>query len=217
MKLIDIKQQTLEWHAWRAGGLGGSDIAAIMGVSPWVTREQLMEQKLGLRKPDENFAMRRGTRLEPEALRLVCHGMGKDFVPQCVQHDDCEWMRVSLDGLFTTNEFTGDECVFEILEIKCPNWAAHEMALEGFLPKYYVPQVQYQLLVTGAYRCIYASYNDGKKFPMADHLKLIDVLPDAELQAHILEAAEAFWAELQELRAIQAGQSLANRMERCWS
>lgn len=39
---------TPEWHALRATGIGGSDIASILGISPWESRFSLWHRKAGL-------------------------------------------------------------------------------------------------------------------------------------------------------------------------
>lgn len=54
------------WHRVRQGGLGGSDVAAVLALSPWMSRFSLWHQKSGLDDgPPENAGMSWGTRLEP--------------------------------------------------------------------------------------------------------------------------------------------------------
>lgn len=192
MKFIHLEQQSPAWHAWRSGGLGGSDVAAVMGLSPYCSREKLLREKLGLEVREENFAMRRGTRLEPVARIRVEKELRKAFVPWCVQHDDLDWIRVSLDGLYLP-----DDAEAEVLEIKCPSWQSHELALDGFVPDYYRVQCQYQLLATGLDVCHYASFSMHSRYAHDSKLQLaiIKIRPDAELQAEILTAAEEFVAE----------------------
>jgi putative phage-type endonuclease len=55
-----------EWLAVRASGLGGSEIAAVLGLSPWQSRFSLWHRKKGLLGPEpDNDGMSRGRRLEP--------------------------------------------------------------------------------------------------------------------------------------------------------
>jgi putative phage-type endonuclease len=55
-----------EWLAARASGLGGSEIAAVLGLSPWQSRFSLWHRKKGLIGPEpDNDGMSRGRRLEP--------------------------------------------------------------------------------------------------------------------------------------------------------
>lgn len=36
-----------EWLQWRTKGIGGSDVAAILGISPWKTQRDLYRDKVG--------------------------------------------------------------------------------------------------------------------------------------------------------------------------
>ncbi|MFE6868362.1 YqaJ viral recombinase family protein [Kitasatospora sp. NPDC057692] len=58
-----------EWHTARADGVGGSEIAAVMGLSPFESRFSLWHRKQGLLAPvEENPQMYWGNRLEPVVL-----------------------------------------------------------------------------------------------------------------------------------------------------
>lgn len=189
MKLIPLQQGSAEWKRWRLDGVGGSDVACLTVGSPFkdATREALLEEKVTGRERETDFAMRRGTGLEPQARFLWEQEHETTAPPCCVQHDDVDWMRVSLDGL------TADRGT--ILEIKAPNWRVHDCALNGLVPDYYAVQCQYQMMVTGVDRCVFLSFNNGKRFSEDQWNAAVVLTPDAEMQAWILEAAESFWAE----------------------
>lgn len=156
-----------------------------MGVAPFedATRENLLREKAeGWERPT-NFAMRRGTRLEPV----------------CVEMQGAAWARVSLDGLC---RYRAIPCgVPWVLELKVPGWEAHDKALAGVVPDYYVPQCQWQLLVTDLYRLDYVSYSENSRFAERDRLAVVTVWPDEAMQAELLEAAVKFWLEVEDRRA----------------
>src|SRR4051812_37548397 len=58
---------TPEWYEMRADKVGGSDLAAILGLSPWQSPFSLWHQKRGDTEPDiqEKPQLEWGTRLEP--------------------------------------------------------------------------------------------------------------------------------------------------------
>lgn len=57
---------TPEWHAARANGIGGSEIAAVLGLSPYESRFSLWHRKKGLIGPvEESPEMRWGKKHEP--------------------------------------------------------------------------------------------------------------------------------------------------------
>lgn len=214
----NLDQQTPEWHRWRDGGLGGSDIGPIVLGDEWPFPdsrvERLLARKLGREKPAENtFVMRRGQYMEADVrmwFRQTHLSPGLMCEPVCVQHDEIEWMRASLDGLvyepiIAPNGRTNLLNVrrLSVVEIKVPNWQAHSAALAGVVPDYYVPQVQYQLLVTGLDALDYVSYGINDRFGEKDKYAVVRVTPDAEKQAEIYEKCEAFWQRLCELRTGQ--------------
>lgn len=62
-----------EWHAARALGLGGSEIGAVLGLSPWESRFSLWHRKAGMIAAVETTPeMEWGTRLEPVILAKYC-------------------------------------------------------------------------------------------------------------------------------------------------
>lgn len=191
MKIIRLQQNTRPWHLWRAGGIGSSDAAALMGchVDPKMNADALLAEKLGQRR-EVTFAMRRGLNEESPA-RLACfEALGCVLRPACIQHDEVDWLRASLDGL----DFWGET----VLEIKAPKIEHHEQALGGEVPGCYVAQLQHQLLVTGCDLAIYASWSLARRFggPESPSLALVEVEPDAEYLAQLHEVEERFWERL---------------------
>lgn len=184
MKLIQLDQRTPEWHAWRAGVIGGSDAAAVMGVSKWTTIHKLWEQKTGRRGPTpDNPAMARGRELEDEALQAWSYRTGEIASPACVEHEEISFVGASLDGM----TFDGGLLV----EIKCPGEKAHQETVETRkVPDYYWPQVQHQLAcVPEAEMLHYWSYRPGHSEPGV----LIEVKRDQAYIDDMLEKEARFW------------------------
>jgi putative phage-type endonuclease len=175
---VDLEQGTDEWHEWRFSGLGASDAAAIMGVSPWKTAYQLFLEKTGKVSTSSppSYAMKRGTDMEEEARQWFNFEHSTEFVPECHQSDDIPFLKVSLDGIYGK----------DILEIKCPGKKDHQIALDGCIPEKYIPQLQMQMMVTGARYCYYLSY-DGERGAV------IKVDPDLEYQKTLKYSLVQFW------------------------
>lgn len=169
-----------DWHEWRRQGIGASDAPAIMGVSPWTTPYQLWEIKTGLnKKTDEgNWATRHGNRMEPQARADYELRHNLDMPARLVEHAKIPWLRASLDGYSADGE--------TVLEIKCPGAEDHAKAEAGIVPEKYIPQVQHQLMVTGAKRVHYYSFLDGQG-------ALVEVLPDIEFCKKLFALEKAFW------------------------
>ncbi len=175
----EIRQGTEAWKLWRRQGIGASEIAAIIGVSPYSTAYQVWLEKSGIIDTFKgNFATDRGTELEGKAralYELVCL---EDAPPALAVHPKYEMLRASLDGMRADGKL--------IVEIKCPGEESHNAALAGKVPEHYKPQVQFQLAVTGAEMCHYFSYRE-------ESYALVEVTPDIEYQGFLVNEALKFW------------------------
>ena len=193
---LATEQGTPDWHVFRGRGIGGSDVAAIMGLSPWKSRAELLQEKVtGKRDTISNFAMARGTRLEPIARALYEARAGCRAVPVCVQHDTIPWARASLDGL-CSRDGTRWLC-----EIKCPAWDQHARTLAGDeVPTYYRCQMQWQLFVCCLDRNDYVSYSDNSEFSEGERIVVVPVPADLEYQAELLRECTRFWEAVLEGR-----------------
>ena len=224
MKRVTHTQGSADWLTWRRGGLGGSDIAAILGLSPYPdgTRENVFREKVhGWEKP-QNGAMYRGTVLEPHARAAYMRHARCQARPVCVEMDGCPWARVSLDGLCDNGAVIASERLEWILELKAPGWETHDLALAGCVAEHFEVQCQWQMLVCGLSRCDFASFNPSARFTPAgamqwdewrklpaisrpqmppEWLAVMPVPPSVERQAWIMEEASQFWFEVCEARA----------------
>ena len=237
MNLVAHTQGSPEWLAWRREGLGGSDIAAILGLSPYAdaTRESVFRAKVQGEERVANFAMRRGTRLEPAARHAYSLRARCQAPPACVEMAGMPWARVSLDGLCSNGAAIASEVVRWILELKCPGWEAHDLALEGVVAQHFEVQCQWQMLVCGLDRCDFSSFNPGRRFSPAgampfddwiglpaarrppmppEWLAVLPVAADPARQAWILEEAGRFWFEVAEARAARPPAAVAPAWDR---
>lgn len=181
MKIIDVKQGSEEWRAWRKTVITATECSAIRGTSPWATAYKVWQRKLGLAEEQKsNEAMDRGTRLEPiiRARFIKKYGMNMNNVS--VGSSEYSFLGASLDGL--------SDCGKYILEIKTGGYQLYRMAQDGIIPAYYMDQIQQQLLVTGAEKCFYqvGGEDEGKDI-------VIEVYPDPEFAKSYIPVAKGFW------------------------
>ncbi len=187
MKFVALTQGSPEWLAWRRGGIGSSDIAAICGVCPYRSRIDVMREKLGFGETFVNAAMERGTKYEETARLLLNKETGTCFSPQCVEHDLFPYFIASLDGLsiFCT----------VISEIKVPGKKTLDKIKMGIIPESHIYQMQWQLYITEADYCWYCVYDfdENKNYTKK-------VLPNPTLINNIQMQAQKFYDDLQEGR-----------------
>jgi putative phage-type endonuclease len=157
MKVISVEQNTPEWLAWRAGRIGASVSAAVLGKNPYTTAYQVFLEMTG-RAPsfDGNAFTNAGKEAEGKARAEyeMTHGEFDVFAPICVEHELYPTLIASLDGY--------SENLKRILEIKYPSEKSHLLAKAGEVPEHYWIQCQHQLAcVPEATRLHYWSYREG--------------------------------------------------------
>ena len=143
MKELSVNQNTNEWLESRKTKIGSSDVAAILGISPWKTAFELWEVKTGKKEPEDNkYIFERGHRSEDEARVKFTKAYGIEVPPLVVQKEDLEYCQVSLDGINKEKKI--------VVEFKLVGREVYKTILEGGdIPPHYYAQVQYQLLATG--------------------------------------------------------------------
>lgn len=190
MRIITLEQGSPDWLLWRQKGIGGSDAIHIVGGVPWADTRKLRGEKTGSLSKSSNAAMKHGRDTEPIARMAYTDLTGNRVVPLCVLHDDHDWLRASLDGISEDHDL--------ILEVKSPfKPDNHEkVVISKQIPAHYYPQVQHQLLVTGASKAHFVSYSRHKRFRPRDRLVLVEVAPDPEYQKWYFERARNFWESL---------------------
>ena len=155
-KLVEQKgpeQKTKAWLRARRDILTCSDIAAVLGINPYSTRDDVMRKKLGIGKPfTGNEATRYGSKLEDEAITRFEHHNNKkvidvDFGLQI--HPRYRFLGGSPDGI------TLD---LSLLEIKCPY---RRRIKPGEMPAYYKPQVLVLMEIFNLQQAYYMEYRPG--------------------------------------------------------
>ena len=148
------KPGTPGWWDARANGLGGSEIAAVLGLSKWESRFSLWHRKAGRVGPQEsNPEMEAGVRLEPAIV-----GKFADEHPELrvlpdnhtYRHVDRPWQVASPDALVYPADLPAGGAPVALLEAKFALYP-EEWGDEGTdeVPPYYLAQVRWYLDVLG--------------------------------------------------------------------
>ena len=148
-----------EWLEVRRKGIGGSDIAAILGFNNYKSPLAIYLDKTDQKIPEEqeNVAAEVGLELEPylskKFIKWMATNEGIDIelfeMPEVLQHDEIDYFLVNLDRWFVHPQ--RGNCVVELkttTEFKRDLWVGDEV------PDEYYCQVQWQLMITG-FKCGY--------------------------------------------------------------
>jgi putative phage-type endonuclease len=149
----------------RKSGIGGSDSPIILNISPFKSRRQLWQEKLGLVEPtEESPIMKRGHYMEDKVADMYegITGLKTRKVLQRIIHPQHPFIFAHVDRVIE-----GDKRGPGILEIKCPgSMMTRKINREG-MNDYYLVQAQHYLGVTGfkwAVLCV-LDYDDWKIIP----------------------------------------------------
>lgn len=140
------------WHGLRSKGLGGSEIAAVVGLSPWVSRYALYHRKRGgLPEQPRSERFDWGHRLEPVICQVWAEGHDMLDVAQAgtYRHAERDWQLANVDRLLFDDEFLPNPV--GILEAKTADkYDAHEWGHgPEDIPPYYRCQVLWYMDVLG--------------------------------------------------------------------
>lgn len=177
-----MQQDTEEWRAWRKSGIGASEVAALLGICPYNTAYGVWLVKTGRSKGFAgNSFTEHGKALESTARARYELANMIDMEPRCATHPVYAHCLASLDGW--------NEELKKILEIKCPKGRqVIDAALAGRVAEHYVPQVQFQMAVTGAEELDFYVYHSDSQ---AD--ATVTVKPDVAYQGNLIMRVEDFW------------------------
>lgn len=183
----DIDQLSYaEWLEVRRSGIGGSDAAAALGLSPWKSRHELYQEKISTSPPPRisNEAMTWGRKLEPLIREEFSKRSGMAVRPlrSMLQHPSYPWMLADLDGLVEdSNRGVG------ILEIKTSSAFKSADWEDGKVPDQYMLQVQHYMEVCGLDFAIIAVLIGGNR------LQWTQIEKDRELVEQLVELERRFW------------------------
>lgn len=182
------------WHAARANGIGGSEIAAVMGLSPYESRFSLWHRKQGLISPvEENDVMYWGKIHEP----AICAEFAKRHPEYDVQPSPTyaaagrPWQVVNPDRLILDNEWQTTAIVEAKTSRDDEGWGEEGTAE---IPVHYRAQCQWYmdaLVVPRCYVAVLIAGSDYREY-------VVDYDPADAL--HMRQAAAEF------MRTLAAGE-----------
>ena len=184
-----------------AQGLGGSDAAAAVGLSPWETPIGLWRKKRGLEQPKDisgEAVVQQGIKMEP-ILRDFYASLHPEYQIEHAPYDifyqsERPWLFATLDGILTDESGNNG-----ILEIKTgnPTGAKWKEWADGNMPMNYYCQTLHYLLATGfsyvrLFACLFSM--SGDMTIKSYEIERADV--EADL-AWLLKEETEFWGYVQ--------------------
>ncbi len=179
------RYQVRKWLEARRGGIGGSDVAAILGLSPWKTPLDVYLDKTGQSEPEEeNEAMYWGTILEDIVARefMKRTGLKVRRRNQIFEHSTLPFLRANID-----RDIVGERAVLECKTTSGFNRDQWGEPYTDLVPFPYLCQTMHYMSVLDydyAYMAVLIGGND---------YRIYFIRRNAELEEHIIRLCTDFW------------------------
>ncbi len=192
--LVDTEGLTREeWLGWRRHGIGGSDVAAIIGISPFRTARDIYYDKLGIAAVEEDesnwVALEMGNLLEDLVAKIFEKKTGLKIyqIKKMFRHPLYPFMLADVDYFITMPDGTK-----AILEIKTTNYNAKDLWWKDgreTVPAYYEAQGRHYMAVMDMDRvffcCLYGNTED--------ETIIREIRRDAAYEEEMIFLEQEFW------------------------
>lgn len=173
--------------------IGGSDIAAILGLSPWKTPLQLWQDKTMPAMPENNDPARlkvlnRGKRMEPYILDMARTEFGMDVIAVNERYQDAAVPYFACEIDAEAMDMVRGHINLELKTVhpfKARDWGDENT---DSLPIYYVAQVQWGMGITGRPETDVLAL-------IGDDLRRYVVQRDDETIQALRDRAQSFWVQ----------------------
>ena len=183
-KISTVGMSRDDWLKERKKGIGGSDAAAVIGLSPWASPFSVWMNKTGREDDQEdNERLRQGRDLEDYVARRWCEATGKNVrrVNAILINPDYPWAIADID-----RAVTGEDA---ILECKTTSILQLKKYKNGEYPVQYYVQCQHYMAVTGCKKAYLAVLVLQKEFLM------YEIERDEDEIRSLMEQEKEFWEE----------------------
>lgn len=169
--------------------LGGSDVAGILGISPWRTPLDVYLDKVQPRvedmRPERRKVLERGKRMEPVVLAMMADETGIEVAARNQRYIDAThpFLACEIDAE------AADDSNIEIKTVspfKAREWGEEQT---DEIPVHYTAQVQHGLMITGRALCVVGVLIG------ADDLRIYRVERDDDVIDAIRAREVAFWRD----------------------
>jgi putative phage-type endonuclease len=195
-KIPQFEQRSPEWFEQRKDKLTSSDAATVLGTNPYCKEEELLFKKCGIEKPfTSNIATLHGQKYEDEAIAWyskITNRTNYDFGLLCYQdvykenknvNKEHFFLAGSPDGIAINNNDPDEEPV--LIEVKCP---FKRPIKTGYIPVYYVPQVQLNMYICDLHVADFIEYCPRKRI-----INIVRIVRDENWLNKHIPILQEFW------------------------
>ena len=185
MKTHKLSQGSQEWLYFRATHFGASEAAAMLGLSDYMKRSELLELKAtGKEKEHSSFTLsvfENGHKVEALAREMIESEINDELYQVTLSKDK---LSASCDGLTLSGKIAFEHKQYN-------KTLADYIKINRTVPDTHMPQCQQILHVTGANKLIFVC-SDGTK----ENWEEVDIYPDQEWIQRIISGWQHFEEDL---------------------
>ena len=182
-----------QWLNYRRQGIGGSDVAAIMGISPFCTKRDLYYDKTGVKpaadEEESNWVAKEvGHRLEELVAEIFSKKTGLKVYPihKMFRHPLYPFMLADVDFFIEFPDGTTG-----ILECKTTNYNCQDKWADNSVPANYEYQGRHYMSVMNINKVYFAClYGNNENEFITRYMER-----DLELEEDLIAEEEYFWKE----------------------
>jgi putative phage-type endonuclease len=187
-EILNVEQGSDVWLQERLKRVTASQIPSLLGLSPYQSVYQLLEEKLSGQAAEvdgyKKYLFKKGHEAERSAREWAESDLGFKLPPKVVVSKHCEGLLASLDG------FNEEPNINVILEVKYMGAKSIEEVKKGKIKPHHECQIQAQLLASGAKYCIYfATTESGES-------AILNVKPNQVYFEKIKSAVKSFMDDI---------------------
>lgn len=197
MQIITLQQGSPEWRAHRATALNASDAPAMLGISPYKSRSELLKERATGVAPEVTQAQQRifdrGHAIEALARPLAEEILNDDLSP-CVGTEgpySASFDGITFDGAIAWECKTLNASLREAL----PNSGhVHSSEYGAALPEHYRAQMEHQAMVSGCARILFTAASLSEDGNRLDDVRHCWYTPDPVMRTRLI----AGWAQFEQ-------------------
>lgn len=193
MEILTLTQGSPAWHVHRATALNASDAPAMLGISPYKSRAELVrERATGIGHevtPEQQRIFDRGHAIESLARPLAEQVIGDDLSP-CVGKSGK--YSASFDGITFTGDTAWESKTMNAVLREAMPYAVCDDSYGARLPEHYRAQMEHQAMVSGCERILFTAASLSDEGGTLDDVRHCWYTPDPELRARLIAGWEQF-------------------------
>ena len=207
INIQQFEQRSEGWFQQRKQYLTSSDVASVMGINKYCSRNEVLFKKCGITDGFKgNAATKHGEIFEDVCIDLYCKFTGRKntnvgLIPYTSLNDthiiddiDVSFLAGSSDGITTLQD--GSE--INVLEVKCPFYRKN---IED-IPEHYYPQLQMNLHIMNIDHGDFIQYIPKGHKGSPGYMSVIRIKKDDEWFRNTIPILRSFWDDVIKYRNI---------------